>query len=81
MIIQYEHHGREVYVDEALRGKHREHCLCFQCDHFLPDGDEHRDRNCQFANLLFAFDQAFGMVTPVWECPYFRRRDSEEVRI
>jgi hypothetical protein len=27
MIIKYKHHGREVFVQEELKGKHREHCL------------------------------------------------------
>ena len=34
-IVKYEHHGTEVSVKSELKGKHREHCLCFQdCKYF-----------------------------------------------
>jgi hypothetical protein len=36
MIEKYVHHEAEVSVDSELKGKHRQHCLCFQCDHFKP---------------------------------------------
>jgi len=67
-IIQYEHYGRMVYVDEDLKGKHREHCLCFRCAKFHP---ENREKNCSSANLNYAMDVLLNLVTPVWECPEF----------
>lgn len=67
-IIKYEHHGNLVFVDENLKGKHREHCLCFRCLKFKPDN---RDMNCPIANLLYANCQLNKLVTPVWECPIF----------
>ena len=68
-IIRYEHHGVEVSVDEDLKGKHRELCLCWRpCAKFNP---EDRPNSCPRANLLYAYDVAFGMVTPVVECPEF----------
>lgn len=68
MIIRYEHHGRHVAVDDKLKGTHRDHCLCFQCQLFIP---ERPSLNCPMANLLFAVDCAFNLVTPVYECPKF----------
>lgn len=29
--VKYNHHGKEVWVREDLKGTHREHCLCFNC--------------------------------------------------
>ena len=67
-IVKYIHHGAEVSVDEDLKGKHRDMCLCFRCDNFKPDD---RLGNCRIANLNFAMCVAFDLVTPVIECPEF----------
>jgi len=61
---RYIHHNRAVTVKTELMGKHREHCLCFECTHF-------KSRRCLRAWLLYNFCRLFGMVTPVWECPNF----------
>jgi hypothetical protein len=68
-IIQYEHHGKMVSVDEILKGTHRQHCLCFRCEKFIPTDIE---ENCRIANLLFLVDQACEITTPVFECEKFR---------
>ena len=66
---KYEHHGIEVAVRSDLKGKHRDHCLCFQgCPHFKP-GD--REINCEIANEVYAICVKYGIVTPVFECPHF----------
>jgi len=65
---QYEHYGKTVWVNSALRGKHREHCLCWSCDKFVPDD---RDGNCPIANLVYAVCVRENLVLPVWECPDF----------
>ena len=67
-ITSYLHHGKYVYVREDQKGKHREHCLCWECEHFNPDN---REKNCVLANMVYALDQALDLVTPVWECPEF----------
>jgi hypothetical protein len=73
MIEQYEHHGSVVSVQSHLKGKHQEHCLCWQnCAHFKLDD---RKNNCQIANILFAIDVAFDLVTPVWECSKYNEGD------
>jgi len=37
-IIKYIHHGETVSVEKHLKGKHREHCLCWQnCKNFKPE--------------------------------------------
>lgn len=65
----YEHHGSSVAVQPHLKGKHREHCLCFQgCAEFKPGQAD----NCEIAKEVYANCQAFDIVTPVWECPRFK---------
>jgi len=66
--VQYEHHGELVWVNEELKGKHREHCLCFSCANFHPGAPE---TNCPIANLNYAVCLAHGMTLPVYECPKF----------
>lgn len=73
-VVEYLHHGKKVYVDADLKGKHRSHCLCFRCAKFHPEDEEN---NCNTANLVFAIDVAFGIVTPVWECPEFLKKEQE----
>lgn len=68
-IIKYEHHGRKVFVDEDLKGTHREHCLCFRCQKL---NIESRKKNCPIANKLYALCCKFGLTTPVGECPEFK---------
>jgi len=66
IVVQvYVHHGKEMAVMEANRGKHRNNCLCFFCPFFKP---EDREANCEIANALFRFDILAGVTTPVWEC-------------
>ena len=69
MIIKYKHHGVNVSVREDLKGKHREHCLCWICEKF---NSKDRGTNCNIANKLFEFDKYYSVTTPVWECKKFR---------
>lgn len=70
MIELYVHHSREVSVMSHLKGKHREHCLCFQgCSRFKPNTPE----NCAIAQAIYDNCVRFDIVTPVWECPKFER--------
>ena len=40
-VVEYEHHGSNVKVREDLKGKHRDHCLCFRCGGFkIGSADE-----------------------------------------
>ena len=64
----HQHHNRWVWVKTEDKGKHREHCLCYACENFIP---EDRDKNCGIANILYAINREFGLVAPVWECPEF----------
>ena len=73
--VSYEHHGTEVSVQKHLKGKHREHCLCWQrCRLFYP-GD--KDRNCEIAQANYEFCVKFNVVLPVWECPEYCTRQSD----
>lgn len=65
-IIQYRHHEWYVWVDEDLKGKHQEHCLCFRCNMFAPN----QNHNCGIAERNFKLCQEFGLTLPVFECPY-----------
>jgi len=67
-VERYEHHGTEVSVISEVKGKHRDHCLCWRCGKFKP---EDRENNCMIANALYALCKAFSLVTPVYECKYF----------
>ena len=67
-IETYEHHGAEVYVQTHLKGKHREHCLCYQgCRRFKPGTAE----NCHIAQENFAMCVRHSIVAPVYECPAY----------
>jgi hypothetical protein len=68
---QYEHHGEVVWVRSDLKGKHKEHCLCYECGLFFPDEPE----NCLIAELNFSVCVAFNVVLPVWECPRFEPKE------
>ena len=69
--IQYEHHGRMVWVRASQKGQHWSRCLCGECAKFTPND---RENNCPIANALYAFDVERDLVTPVWECPKFEAR-------
>ena len=70
-IVSYKHWGGKVFVRKDLLGKHREHCLCWECMKFLPNN---RVDNCPIANLNYALDVLTHIVTPVWECPEFEKK-------
>ena len=71
----YEHHGTRVWVRKDLKGKHRDHCLCFDgCSKFKPGTTD----NCKRAALLYALCVALDMTTPVFECPEYDGANSRE---
>ena len=65
---RYEHHKHEVVVQSHLKGKHREHCLCYGCGRFFP---EDPDAQCPTAEAVYQNCKKYAIVTPVWECPRF----------
>jgi hypothetical protein len=70
MIVSYKHHGHTVFVDERLKGRHREFCLCYKCDRFHPEAAASAS-HCPIADVIFQNCVQFNIVTPVWECPAF----------
>ena len=66
--IQYKHFEEEVWVREDLKGKYRDHCLCYSCNKFFP---EDREKNCPIASLVYNLCVVQDLVLPVWECPKF----------
>ena len=71
---KYDHFNKGIFqwVRSDLKGKHRENCLCFDCQLFYP---EDREKNCKVARANYSHCVEFNMVMPVWECPYFVRKD------
>ncbi len=72
-IIRYQHHGTMVSVDEKLKGRHRKYCLCWKCRSFNLDEDV-PEPNCEIAEDVFEVCKIYNLVTPVWECPFFREK-------
>lgn len=71
-LMLYMHHGKLVTVYSFLKGRHKEACLCYDCGAFQP---EDREKNCPIANAVYNLNVEHGLVTPVWECPEFYRKD------
>lgn len=69
MIEYYNHHGNNVAVISELKGKHREHCLCYKCQKFYPGIED----NCKIAQATYEHCAYYGLVTPVYECPEYQR--------
>lgn len=68
MIIQYNHHGMDVWTNEKTKGKHRAHCLCYSCELFKPISKD----NCEIAQEVFELCTTRHLVLPVFECPLFK---------
>ena len=71
---QYEHHGHKVWVNKDLKGKHRDHCLCYSCENL---DTENPDNNCPIAKDLFKKCLEHKVVIPVFECPKFKEMLSD----
>lgn len=71
---KYNHHGSDVFVRKDLKGKHREYCLCFSCANL---NIENKKKNCPISNALFDNCVKFNVVTPVFECPNFIKKENE----
>lgn len=70
MFEKYQHHGESlVWVRSDLKGRHRKHCLCFDCKRFHPGSTG----NCTIAQATYENCLRHNIVTPVWECPRFRQ--------
>ena len=72
-IIRYKHHGKMMSVIEKDKEQHAEHCLCWQQCKFFKLYD--RKNNCEIANELFEFDKKYSVVTPVWECANYEKKE------
>jgi hypothetical protein len=71
--VQYEHHGKMVWVRKDLKGKHRDYCLCFNCKKLNL---EIRKKNCTDANKLYDYCVKNNKTTPVFECEIFEQKDN-----
>ncbi len=63
------HSNLRVWVRSDLKGKHRDHCLCFDCKKFRPG----LKGNCHTAQMLYEVCVEHDLVTPVWECRKFEQ--------
>lgn len=71
LVERYLHHGCDVAVVSEVKGKHREHCLCFlNCRWFKPGQVD----NCQIAQMLYENAVKNSMVTPVYECRKYEEK-------
>ena len=69
-IITYNHHNCNVNVDEDLKGKHTNFCLCYRnCIYFKPGKED----NCEIANANYQLCVKYNLVTPVFECPKYKK--------
>lgn len=68
IFIRYRHHNL-MWGRTDLRGTHREHCICYECNNFQPDS---KTDNCPIAQGLYEYDQRHGVTTPVFECAHFK---------
>lgn len=65
---RYKHHGESmVWVRSDLKSLHRDFCLCYECQRFIPGSSQ----NCPIAHAIYKNCIRFNVVTPVWECPRF----------
>ncbi|MCK5600544.1 hypothetical protein KAR91_01675 [Candidatus Pacearchaeota archaeon] len=67
MYEQYWHHKVLLWVRADLKGRHRDHCLCFDCKLFHPGSKA----NCPIAQRVYENCVDCNIVTPMWECPQF----------
>lgn len=67
--IQYNHHGKKVWVKKDIKGCHRSFCLCFSCRLF---GKGSGNSDCEIANAVYKNCVEFNIVSPVMECPNFK---------
>jgi hypothetical protein len=68
----YEHHGVMMHTRHAMKGLHRDNCLCYECERFAPN----TLNNCMKSQAIYENCVAFDVVTPVWECADFRENGS-----
>lgn len=78
-IEEYEHHGKNVFVQGHLKGKHRQHCLCMSCSKLHLNRTD--GKNCPIAQAVFDNCKKYHITTPMWECPEYtpKGRDSKMV--
>lgn len=75
-IIEIEHHGKQVFGQADLVGKHREHCLCYGCEKFFPG----QQNNCMIAERIYRICVLHNVVSPVYECPEFIHSPETEAK-
>lgn len=69
-ISKYVHHGFTVSVINKIKGKHKEHCLCWQnCYYFQPN----MSYNCRIAKALYEVCVLENVTTPVYECARYSK--------
>ena len=77
MIEKHEHYGNAVWFQSHLKGKHREHSLCFQgCLNFQPGPVG----QCKIVVAVNENSLRFGISTPIYACPKFATLNPSEIK-
>jgi len=64
-VVQYNHKGKDVFVVDRFRGRHKNICLCHQdCGRFVPEAPE---KHCGIALQAYKLSRYVGLVL-VMEC-------------
>lgn len=72
IVEYYKHHGeKSVAVFSEVKGKHREHCLCYECEKMKKGGAEGQ---CEIAQAVYDNCVKYDLVSPVYECPEFKEK-------
>ncbi len=61
----------ERWVRTDLDGRHKEHCMCWDCASFKP---EREDKGCAVIQQVLGLAAKENIVLPVWECARFLAR-------
>jgi hypothetical protein len=71
MYEQYEKNNKKVWVRADLKGKQKEFCMCWDCQHFKPDT---ADKGCKIIKTVLDLATEKTIVLPVWECVSFAQK-------
>ena len=69
--IQYEHHGKMVWVEKDVKGFHRSYSLCSKCANYKLFGESNQ---CLILLDVTMLALKHSIALPVWECPKFEEK-------
>ena len=60
-----------TWVRKDLKGRQKEHCMCWNCRKFMPETDH---KGCSIIREVLKLASINNIVLPVWECAVFDER-------